>query len=588
MDTANLDRVEILKGPASLLSGEGATGGAINYVTKVPHTGPIVNEAFRRLRFVQGVSRRLWIGRQHPDRRAGLSLRRQPLQQQEFHRRHLFASSPMFQASSTTRSPTASRSGARSNTSRTRTDSTGARRWCRPMRPESFRPPASSRAPGSNYYLERTHGHARIRSRSTPARCRRPTTCSTTTTAPMSCGCAAAFQWDITNNVQLKSQVYAYNAQRHWFNNEINAFNDNPRQRELRAGLSRATVGRSRPEALRQRHRSHGQLQSRRDSTTASWRRLPPAACSSTSCRTISSTTTSSTWSNPDRGLYGVQQTKNFYTHVDNVSLSFEDRIKLTSNFALIGGIRVEEIDLSRTAFDVDGNLRSAAGYPFSTTFRPSRVASATPGKRCPGLTFYSQYATAADPTVANIFNLRPTQPLLLTTSRIYETGVKHAVLRTRRRNSRSRRSISNARTSTFPKAAILFNVAGKIASQGVEVAGAVNPFGGLKLWGNVAIVQSRFVNFDYVDGNGVAQSYSGKTPPNVPSFVANAGASYRFETAWPVEIGASAAPCRRPLQLSGQSRHHECLYALRTPMRSSTSRSRYSTASVKPGYRSA
>jgi iron complex outermembrane receptor protein len=46
MDTANLDRVEILKGPASLLSGIGATGGAINYVTKAPHTGPIVNDAF--------------------------------------------------------------------------------------------------------------------------------------------------------------------------------------------------------------------------------------------------------------------------------------------------------------------------------------------------------------------------------------------------------------------------------------------------------------------------------------------------------------------------------------------------------------
>jgi iron complex outermembrane receptor protein len=46
MDTANLDRVEIIKGPASLLSGEGAVGGAINYVTKAPHTGPVVNEAF--------------------------------------------------------------------------------------------------------------------------------------------------------------------------------------------------------------------------------------------------------------------------------------------------------------------------------------------------------------------------------------------------------------------------------------------------------------------------------------------------------------------------------------------------------------
>ena len=35
-------------------------------------------------------------------------------------------------------------------------------------------------------------------------------------------------------------------------------------------------------------------------------------------------------------------------------------------------------------------------------------------------------------------------------------------------------------------------------------------------------------------------QSYSGMTPPNVPAFVGNAGASYRFNTPWPVEIGAS------------------------------------------------
>ena len=43
------------------------------------------------------------------------------------------------------------------------------------------------------------------------------------------------FDWDITNNVKLKSQVYRYNAQRHWFNNEINAFNDDPTSAELSA-----------------------------------------------------------------------------------------------------------------------------------------------------------------------------------------------------------------------------------------------------------------------------------------------------------------------------------------------------------------
>src|SRR5262249_5151199 len=46
MDTANLQQVEFYKGPNSLMSGEGAVGGTVNYVTKQPHTGPIVNEAF--------------------------------------------------------------------------------------------------------------------------------------------------------------------------------------------------------------------------------------------------------------------------------------------------------------------------------------------------------------------------------------------------------------------------------------------------------------------------------------------------------------------------------------------------------------
>ncbi len=45
-ETFNLDRVEFLKGPSSLMTGQGAVGGSINYVTKAPHTGPVQNEAF--------------------------------------------------------------------------------------------------------------------------------------------------------------------------------------------------------------------------------------------------------------------------------------------------------------------------------------------------------------------------------------------------------------------------------------------------------------------------------------------------------------------------------------------------------------
>ncbi len=57
---------------------------------------------------------------------------------------------------------------------------------------------------------------------------------------------------------------------------------------------------------------------------------------------------------NPSRGLYGFQQTKPFFATLDNISLSFEDRLKLTPTFAVIGGVRIEEIKLDRTAFDVE------------------------------------------------------------------------------------------------------------------------------------------------------------------------------------------------------------------------------------------
>ena len=205
----------------------------------------------------------------------------------------------------------------------------------------------------------------------------------------------------------------------------------------------------------------------------------------------------------------------------------------------MIGGIRFENIELARTRFSPEGVLRTDRGYPFSTTFTPVTGRVGYTWEAIPGITFYSQYATAADPTVANIFILAPQVPLLLTTSRIYETGLKF--LSADKRSEFVVSAFDIERKNVYvPESGIEFNVAGKIASRGFEVAAAVNPIEGLKLWGNVAFVQSHFVDFSYVDDNGVFQSYSGKTPPNTPNFVANAGASYRFATAWPVEIGGA------------------------------------------------
>jgi iron complex outermembrane receptor protein len=543
MDTFNLDRIEVLKGPASLLSGEGATGGAINYVTKTPHTGAIVNEAyssvdsFRGYRagygsggstLVDGLDYRFDISHSNnvsfiDDAYSKLSNVSGQLNYRISNNLKIWGAveykqdddrfywgTPLVPANAPGIIPTTGIvSGKWSQYYPGPSDFAGHTGRLNPVT-------IDARTLSTNYnVLDNKNGAHELWLRS-------------------------GVQWDITSNVQFKSQVYSYSAQRHWFNNEINSYNDSPTPSVGAQGeIYRERLSVDHDQKL---YGNISDLTVNSDLAGMDNRFVATVAASSLQFNSVQDDAfTNDTVSlvDPISGFYGFQQTKNFFTHVDNAALAFEDRLKIAPSFALLGGIRFETIELSRTAFDVDGNLRSADGYPFSKNFTPVTGRFGYTWEALPGLTFYSQYATAADPTVANIFNLRPTQPQLLTTSRTYETGIKHLFW-----NNRAEWTLSvfdiERRNVYVPESGQIFNVAGKIASKGVELAGAINPFGGLKLWGNVSFLHTRFVDFSFVDDSGVFQSYSGNTPPNVPSFIANAGASYRFATAWPLELGVS------------------------------------------------
>ena len=532
MDTANLEQIEIIKGPASLLSGIGATGGTVNYVTKAPHTGPVVNEAFTSFDSFRGY--RAGYGSGGSTKIDGLDYR--------FDITH----SNNVGFIDDTYSKLSNVSGQLNYRVTDSFKIWGAVEykqdkdkfyWGTPLVPANAPGivPTNGIVSGawSNYYL---NGHTGPLN---------PVTIDARTlntnynvldnhSGAKELWLRSGFQWDITNNISLKSQVYGYEARRSWFNNEISSFDDSGPNNVYRERL-----------ALDHAQRLYGNVTDLTINTNigAMDNRLVATVAASSLQFNVSQDTVfgSDTVAlvNPDRGLYGDRSDEKIYTHLNKASISFEDRLKVTSNFALIGGIRFEDIELSRTRFSPDGVLRSDRGYPFTTTFNPVTGRAGYTWEAIPGITFYSQYATAADPTVANIFILAPQVPLLLTTSRTYETGVK--LLSADKRMEFVVSAFDIERNNVYiPETGRLFNVAGKIASKGFEVAGAVNPFGGLKVWGNASFVKSRFVNFDYIDGNGDAQSYSGMTPPNTPTFVGNAGASYRFETAWPVEIGAS------------------------------------------------
>jgi iron complex outermembrane receptor protein len=236
---------------------------------------------------------------------------------------------------------------------------------------------------------------------------------------------------------------------------------------------------------------------------------------------------------NPDRGFFGTLFTRDRIANIDNIYVSMEDRLKLTPDFALIGGVRLEQIDLFRDNLSITG--QPLAGYPFSKTWTPLTGRAGFTWDFVPGFTWYGQVASAADVSANNIFLLDVTQPLELTRALTFETGLKQVAF-----NNRAEWTLSvfnTTRKNVYAAAGgQTVNIAGAVESKGVEIAGAIRPWDGWKFWANFAYVDAKYTNFVLADGT----SFTGNTPPNVPRVVVNAGASYRLPTWLPVEVGAT------------------------------------------------
>jgi iron complex outermembrane recepter protein len=216
-------------------------------------------------------------------------------------------------------------------------------------------------------------------------------------------------------------------------------------------------------------------------------------------------------------------------SRLDDVAITIEDQLKITPMLALIGGIRVEDLTLSRDGINFDGTI--PAGQPFTTTWTPVSYRAAYTFEPIKGLLFYSMYATAYDPAAAGIFSVTPGTTLELTSARIYETGVKAISPDKRAEFTFSAYDIDRQNVYVQLTNAVS-TLAGDVRTKGVEIAAAVRPVDNLKLWGNVAFTQATYGNFDVWTGN---------TPSNVAPVIINAGASYRFDGwRWPVEIGGA------------------------------------------------
>jgi iron complex outermembrane recepter protein len=520
MATANLDQVEFLKGPSALMSGLNAIGGSVNYVSRQPTTGPIRNELDLSLdsfgsplaHYGSGGST---TGKGLDYRFDATTSRFNSFIDGDFRNLTGLAGQLNYHATSNFMV-----FGAIDY----KKDS-GHAYWGTPLVPTSFAGANAVNGVVSGTAISTFDG-----STIGPLTIDRRTLSTNYNVADNATGAQelwlrSGFEWAPLNNVTVKDQGYYYQAKRNWIDSETYAFDN-----------ALAMIDRDRFAVSHDQHvignnadlswdsqffglqnRFAAQLQTSRNWIT--FKQMDDGGFPQDSVAVVA----------PDQGLYGPIDFDIRNSRLDTVAGSFEDRLKLTSAFALIGGVRLEDLTLARNGINSDGTIPT--GQPFTKTWTPVSYRAAYTYEPIRNLMFYSMFATAYDPAVAGIFSVSPGNSLQLTSSRIYETGAKQLFWDGKAEWTIAAYDIRQ-RNVFVPVNTTTTDLAGEVASKGVEVAAAVRPFDGWKLWGNAAYTNARFVNFDIWTGN---------TPPNVAPLIVNAGASYRFNHwRWPVEFGGS------------------------------------------------
>jgi iron complex outermembrane receptor protein len=534
LDTANLDQVEFLKGPSALMSGIMAIGGSVNYVSRQPTTGPIQNEldlsvdslGTFRSHFgsggsieVQGLDYRFDATGSNINSFIDGDYRDLTDLSTQFNY-HVNNNLTTFVAIDYKKD-------------------SGHAYWGTPLVPTSFAGPFATSGVVSgnmvNTFSGTTIGPLAVDSRTLTTNYN----VADNATGAQELWLRSGFEWTPPNNVTVKDQVYYYQAKRNWIDSETYAFDDG-------SVIAANTIDRDRFFVDHNQHVVGDNIDFLWDSRLFGMdNRLAAQLQVSGDWITFTEEGDPNDYPfdniaviDPVQGFYGAEFPNIRNKELDDVALAFEDRLRITPEFALIGGVRVDDWTLKSNGTDFDGSIPD--GEPFTQVWKPVSYRAAYTYEPIKDLVFYSMYSTSYDPAAADVFSVNSSVPLALTSAQIYETGVKQLFWDNRAEWTFAAYDITR-RNVYVPITDTTSALAGEIGTKGIELAGAVRPIDPLKLWGNLALTQARYENFNTLDFDGNLVSWTGNTPSNVAPVIINAGASYRFEHwRWPVEIGGS------------------------------------------------
>ena len=212
-------------------------------------------------------------------------------------------------------------------------------------------------------------------------------------------------------------------------------------------------------------------------------------------------------------------------------SLFAEDQLKLTSKMSVVMGLRWDGISYSKQ--DSKGVLPTFGKQFNSTTGRLGFVYAVTPAT-----SLYAQRSTAVDP-LGGVVTTTLAQSLLdLTTGEQTEIGWKQLFGEGRGEFTLAAYTIKKKKL-LIPDATnpLISQQVGAQSSRGVEASLAYSPVSNLRFDINGAILDARYDDFNETIGAAVF-SRNGLTPPGVPEKMANAWVTWGFQPKWEAGFG--------------------------------------------------
>lgn len=227
-----------------------------------------------------------------------------------------------------------------------------------------------------------------------------------------------------------------------------------------------------------------------------------------------------------------VPTTPGFRTLTTQYSLFMEDQLRLSEWISVVGGLRQDWYELERidARIPANGFTRHYRG----TSGRMGLVVNPTADT-----SLYGAFTVGTDPIGALITTSNAQRDFGLSPARQFEVGIKQRFLAGRGSASIALFDIEKRRLLTpDPENRLITQQVGRRTSQGIEATVALQLSRAFGIEANGTVLKARFKEFGEVVGGGVIDR-AGNTPPGVPTRTANISANWRIVD--PLQVRASA-----------------------------------------------